>query len=77
MNYPVEKIIQLAKEMGFVCKIDSQNVYHIFSTQKGEHWKLSQSEDKWILTHGGFPQIYRSHDEAIAFLQTRYRLFNQ
>ena len=55
MNYSVEKIIQLVKEMGFVCKIDSQNVYHIFSTQKGEHWKLSQSEDKWILSHGGFP----------------------
>jgi hypothetical protein len=77
MNSSVEKVIQSAKKMRFVCKIDSQNVCHIFSTQKGEHWKLSQSEDKWILSHGGVPQIYRSHDEAIAFLESRYRLFNQ
>ena len=77
MSSPIDKVIQSAKKMGFICKIDSQNVYHIISTHKDEHWKLSQSEDKWILIHKGYPQIYRNHDETIAFLESRYRLFNQ
>lgn len=77
MNSSVEKVIQSAQKMGFVCEIDSQNRYHIFSTQKGEHWKLTQSEDKWILSHREVPQIYRSNNEALAFLESRYRLFNQ
>ena len=57
--------------------VESQNRFHIFSQQKGEDWKLTQSGDKWILSNRGVPQIYRSNNEAIIFLESRYRLFNQ
>lgn len=42
--------------------------------QAESKWKLQQTEDKWILSVGGVPQISLNAEEAIALMKSQLRV---
>ena len=61
-------ILEKAKSLGFPSQLSEENYWQILPIQRGETWKLTAAESRWILSLRNVPQLRLNHDEAIAFL---------
>ena len=66
-------VVSLGKKLGCICKQTKDRRWEIISPTPGETWKLSRTEQRWILSLNGVPQMYFSDQEAIQFLERRCR----
>jgi hypothetical protein len=69
-----ELVLKKAKSWGFPCQLSEDNQWHILPLKPQETWKLAQVDKRWVLSLKNIPQLYLASEEALAFLESRYRL---
>lgn len=72
-----EKILKIAKSLGFTARINEKNYWHILSLKPSQSWILTYIESRWILSVKNVPQIRLNEREAIAFLTSRSQMENK
>ena len=68
-----KQILEQAKLWGLHCTLTSEGEYQILPSHPRERWSLQRICDRWLLSENGIPQIRFFPDEALAFLERRWR----
>lgn len=72
-----EKILKIAKSLGFTARLNEKNSWQILSLKPSENWILTYIEFRWILSIKNVPQIRLNERETIAFLTSRSQMENK
>ena len=72
-----EKILEIARSLGFIARLDEKDCWQILSLKASENWMLTCIESRWILSIKNVPQIRLNEREAIAFLISRSQVENK
>ena len=72
-----EKILKIAKSLGFTARLNEKNYWQILSLKPSENWMLTYIESRWILSVKNVPQIRLNEREVIAFLTSRSQIENK
>ena len=72
-----KQILEQAKLWGFHCTLTPEGEYQILPPNSRARWTLQRICDRWLLSENGIPQIRFLPQEALAFLERRWRTREQ
>ena len=72
-----KQILDQAKLWGFHCRLNPEGEYQILPNHPRAQWTLQRICDRWLLSENNVPQIRFLPQEALAFLERRWRSHEQ
>jgi hypothetical protein len=65
-------VISQARKFGFTCQLNDEGLWEISASSPQQRWKISQFEERWLLSISNIPQMYLTSSEVELFLKRRY-----